>query len=66
MPVLALLALALSVPAYADGYWVDRSGKILKTAKAGFCIRTGKWDAKKADRACMEAAKKGSSMAMKK
>ncbi len=64
--LLALCAFVLSLPAYADapkGYWIDKNGNVLKTAK-GFCIRTGKWSEKTADRACLEAMKKNSSMAM--
>ena len=61
--LLALCALTLALPAHADGYWVDKNGKILKTAK-GFCIRSGKWNEKTADRACLEAMRKNSSMAM--
>jgi len=66
LSLLALCALVLSLPAYADspkGYWIDKNGKVLKTAK-GFCIRTGKWSEKTADRACLDAMKKNSSMAM--
>jgi hypothetical protein len=66
LSLLALCALVLSLPAYADapkGYWIDKNGKVLKTAK-GFCIRTGKWSEKTADRACLDAMRKNSSMAM--
>jgi hypothetical protein len=66
LSLLALCALVLSLPAYADapkGYWIDKNGNVLKTAK-GFCIRTGKWSEKTADRACLDAMKKNSSMAM--
>lgn len=67
-PVLALCALVLSASAYAaggdDGYIVDRAGKIVKSSK-GFCVRTRSWSEQKADRACLEASKKGSTVASK-
>lgn len=55
--ILALCALTFVLPAYADGYWTDKNGKILKTGK-GLCLRAGKWSEKKADPACLDAMRK--------
>jgi hypothetical protein len=61
LSLMALCGAMLASTAYADNdaYWIDRSGKMIKTSK-NLCVRTSKWTEKKADPACMEAAKKSS------
>jgi hypothetical protein len=56
---LSALALSLAAPAHAnDAYWTNKDGKIVTSAKTGLCIRTVRWSESKADRACLEKAKK--------
>jgi hypothetical protein len=57
-PLLAL-GLALALPAQAnDAYWTNKDGKIITSARTGLCIRTVRWSESKADRACLDKAKK--------
>ena len=57
--LLATVALPLALPVQAnDAYWKNKDGKILTSAKTGMCIRTVRWTEQKADRACLEKAKK--------
>jgi len=62
------LALTFALPAMAggnDAYWVDKDGKILKSANTGLCIRSVRWSEKKADAACLDKVRKAK-MSMKK
>lgn len=55
------IAAAFAVPAQAgdkDGYWVDRDGNILKSAKTGLCFRSVRWNEGKADADCREQLRK--------
>jgi hypothetical protein len=66
-PVLALFALALSLPAYAGGngaYLLDKDGHVIKSGQ-GLCVRTSRWTEQNADQACIAAAKKSSIIASK-
>jgi hypothetical protein len=57
--VLAAVAMPLAQAAHAnDAYWTNKDGKIITSAKTGMCIRTQRWSESKADRACLEKAKK--------
>lgn len=59
-PVLALCALTLALPAYAEGtgaYLVTKDGAIVKTSK-GLCLRTTRWSEQNADRGCRDAMHK--------
>ena len=66
MPVLALCALALALPARAEGtggYIVTKTG-IVKTSK-GLCVRNSRWTDQSADAACKEALRKFSTASTK-
>jgi hypothetical protein len=60
---LCAIALAFALPAQAannDGYWVDKDGKILKSANTGLCFRSARWTEKSADRECFDKFKQAS------
>jgi hypothetical protein len=58
LPFVAL-GFALALPAQAnDAYWTSKDGKIITSARTGMCIRTVRWSESKADRACLDKAKK--------
>lgn len=67
MPILALCALALALPARAGdgtGAYLLSKGGIVKTGK-GLCLRTSRWTDQNADRACKEALKSFSTASKK-